>query len=275
MYFRTMLDDKFFTAQQLAALRRHGYDVDADNRVQLVKAEHPWTSAGRLRREEAFRCVDTWYDKEDIDAAPYIRVYGMPRYGWPLPELDFREYVYAEGYCLKCGANPIQIRPYEIKRAPRRIHRHAFELWNTYRLMVTNDVYESIFRPLGVDRTEVWKRSDKKPIAEISQLVINQKIDLELQEFDILETCGVCGSIKYDISPFFGFYRPIGADFDIAESKQSFGGGWLSFPAIVISNAVYKKIVAHGVRGFIFQPCRSVWGPDRKIGVLQPNYLSI
>jgi hypothetical protein len=94
MYFRTMLDDRFFTIEQLAALRRHGYEVDEDLRVELANMEQPWVSAGGLAAEEAFRCVETWYDETDIESARYLKMDAMPGHGWPLPRFEFQRRAY-------------------------------------------------------------------------------------------------------------------------------------------------------------------------------------
>jgi hypothetical protein len=168
-----------------------------------------------------------------------------------------------------------QVNPFEIGRAPRILKKKAFELWNAFKVIVTDDVFEQVFRPRGVGRMDVLLHKDKSPIKGISQLIINKRVDLQLGEYDKLMSCDVCGSVKYNSSPYFGFFKPSSDDFDVAESNQLFGGGRLGLRAVIISSVVYRELRALKVKGLILSPCRENWPQDLKIGVKQPNYPTI
>jgi hypothetical protein len=276
MYFQTIINGQFFTAEQLAALHRHGYDLDENGRVRLVDFSNPWASAGRLRNEKSFLSVHTEYDQRDIEAARFVLVWGMPAYGSPMPpEFDFTYTTYDQStYCRECGSNPNQLKPFSMRRAPRTLSKKAFDLWTSTQLFVTNDLYEDIFYPLGVERMDVLLYKDRTPIKGISQLIIKNKIDVEVGDYDVLDVCDSCQTIRY-WSPFFGFYKPIEKNFEIALTNQCLGAGRLTFPGIIISQAVYRNILATKAKGFVFSPCRDEWSPDTRIDVLQPNYPQI
>jgi hypothetical protein len=181
-------------------------------------------------------------------------------YGYPMPDNDngYMELTYDTiNMCNVCGIGNIQKDDFRVKRVPKYPFWGLGWIFDEF--FVRTDIYEKIFKPLGIACRTVRKYKKNKEnqiIEEYVQLVL-PVIDepLDLSYYESLK-CPKCGVTKYDAMTF-GYYplqeHPLP---HIYKSKEFFGDGFSANRKIFVSAHVRDMMLENKVLRFRdFVPC--------------------
>ena len=135
--------------------------------------------------------------------------------------------------CPKCGVGLVQKDDFRVSRVPK------YPIWGLGwifdEFFVRTDLYEKIFKPLGIKCRPMRKFKKDTIIDSFVQLVIpviDEPLDLSAYA---PRTCPHCGAIKYDPKPL-GYYpqheHPLPY---IYKSREYFGGGFSANRKIFVS----------------------------------------
>jgi hypothetical protein len=127
--------------------------------------------------------------------------------------------------------------------------------WVFDEFFVKPEVWETVFRPFGVECKEVLHARSDKILETVVQLVIpDSTVSFELTNYP-LETCPKCKADKY-IPITRGYFPPLSNpnDAEIFRPQAYFGSGGGSFRAVVISQELYLSILSNKLKGVSFTP---------------------
>ena len=202
------------------------------------------------------------YTDEDYDNSEYFLLNGWNPCGYPQPSSDFRYKSIsfdAEKICSKCGCGRVQTNDLRVNK----LSKHgfwSFTSWIIDEFFVSENVYEEVFAPHGIEKRSVIKGG--KVVEGVYQLVIpviDEPLDLSDRDH---WPCPVCREIKYTNWHFkYAFFplhkHPLPG---IYKTKEYFGAGHDSHQAqhqIIISKDVADKLLkSKDVKKWFLIPCR-------------------
>jgi hypothetical protein len=229
-------------------------DVPADASNRLVKAHQ----AGEIAWDQ-FSLLWPVFSESELEKAAFLSVWGYPRYGYPQPENTYRSSLYSERTCQTCVGGLKQTGSLKLKSAPKLSAGIAFSLHWERQVMMTTDVYDTLFQ----DCPEAVKRPvfcGDKMLPNIVQLDSTSKVNLAITATDFREVCRECGLERYHPNPLSDFYAPIDMKkARIALSRQFVGNSanvWW-FP-LIVDRTIYQRAKVAKVKGLLWSPCRAV-----------------
>lgn len=234
--FRQISDN--WNKQQISILRQYGiivkegwdrfnvYDYD------LYKKLEPYLK----KWDVGDGYLGTEFSKKEILKSEYCILEYWNMFGYPMPD-DNQGYLYntyeTKKMCSKCGIGTVQKEDFRVKKVPK------YPIWGLGwifdEFFVRTDLYEDVFKPLGIECRPLRKYKDDSIIDSYAQLVI-PVIDesLDLSYYESL-TCPKCGITKYHPKTL-GYYplqeHPLPY---IYKSKEFFGDGFSANRKIFVS----------------------------------------
>lgn len=243
-----------------------------ENQVEILRSYNIKVNAGCDRFEiyddkiydELKPLFDKWnvmesfgwdFSKSEILSAKYCIIGSIRDYGYPMPDNDMTwvSNTY-KSFCNKCGIHTLQIEDFRVKKVPKYpIWRLT---WVPDELFVRKDLYEKVFKPLGIECRNIRNYKTNEVIDSCVQLiipVINDTIDVSTHES---QKCPHCGVTKYD-AKLHGFFplqeEPLPY---IYKSKEFFGPGALAYRKIFVSALVRDLMIENKILSYKwFVPC--------------------
>ena len=238
----------------------HQYDIDVEEGIEwfklydenIYKELEPY-----FKKWNVFDILGTEFSKKEILATDYCIIERCHSFGYPMPDNDMG-YLYntydTKNMCGECGIGKIQRDDFRLRRVPK--HPFGGIEWIYDEFFVRTDLYEKIFKPLGIECRPLRKYKDDSIIENYVQLVIpviDEPLDLSYYES---YTCPKCGATKYDAMTF-GYYplqeHPLP---HIYKSKEYFGDGFSANRKIFVSAYLRDLMIENGMMKFWgFVPC--------------------
>ena len=131
--------------------------------------------------------------------------------------------------------------------------------WVYDEIFVRREVWQDVFRPLGIDCVPVIHHKKKMELESVVQLKIDEISPVQLETDGLeFEVCSVCGKIRYKYVSR-GFFPEFIGDiaYDIVKTQEFFGTGHSARREIIVSNKVYQIICDNKLKGFDFTPMGS------------------
>jgi rRNA maturation protein Nop10 len=239
-------------------LRLVSFDIDEDNPL--------WLKVKVLADEwDAFDWVTTKFSKLEVDGADYLKVTPGWHQGYPMPDDDFgylkATYDLTE-FCPECGVGKVQVAPFRMKHEPKWGRRQVLQLnWVFDEYFVPPAVWETVFRPLGIDRRPVVHHRSGNELTTVVQLDIKEVATSALADKGryLEETCAACGRKKY-LPITRGFFPPFESPPPgrLCRTREYFGSGASAWNAIIASAEAYRAIRKNKLSGVNFVPMSSV-----------------
>lgn len=160
----------------------------------------------------------------------------------------------AKDMCGECGIGKIQKDDFRVRKVPKYPFWGLGWIFDEF--FVRTDLYEKIFKPLGIECRPLRKYKDDSIIDSYVQLVIpviNEPLNLSTYDSEL---CSKCGMIKYNPKthgyyPLHEYPLPY-----IYKSKEYFGGGFSANRKIFVSSVLRDLMIENKmlrIRDFV--PC--------------------
>lgn len=248
--------------EQVTVLRQYGLNIEEGFFSLLVDADRV--------EPRVLSLLENWdvligrgveFEKKEILSAEYCILIRFNTCGYPMPDCDFgfRDLTYSntKDYCANCDIQKKQKDDFRIKQIPKS--KFWTLEWVYDEFFVDKDVYDTVFKPFGVDCRNVKHYKDDSDVSSFVQLIIpeiEQNLDLGDYEYN---TCKKCGRIKYD--PSIKGYFPLQETptLHIYKSHEFFGSGSFAYKRIFVSAQLRDKMLEYKlVKLNYFAPCSQV-----------------
>lgn len=213
-----------------------------------------------IKKHDVFDSPRTQFTRTELKTSYYVNVYSSWFHGFPQPQDDFKYLAVTydkTAYCYSCGIGVPQVSPFRFKAEPKWGKRSFLQVnWVFDEYFVKPEVWETLFKPIGVPRIPVLHYRTGKELETVVQLNITEKVNLKLDNVQFI-VCPKCGVKKY--RPIIrGWYpSPLQAPTSpIFRSSEYFGDGCQAFNAILMKNEFYSAIQSAKLKGLEFAPCR-------------------
>ena len=217
--------------------------------------------ANLIERYKLTKMSYTTFTKGELNQANYLDIGASGHTGYPMPDDDFgyQSITYdSSNVCNKCWNGVVQIAPFRFRNAPSWGSKSIMQLnWVYDQFFVKPETWEEVFQPFGIGCKEVIHHRRKIVLDEVVQLDISTLVDLKMDDNEYrFEICPECGKKRYHPG-LYGYYpEPAATDAAMFKSTQVFGSGGSSFRRVMISRALYKKLLEVKFKGLYFHPCR-------------------
>ena len=225
---------------------------------KVAESDPNWPEVRALIQEwDALDVVDTLFSPAECLSAAYLQMRPTWHQGYPQPENDYLELTY-ECVCPGCGIREKQLAPFIMKCEPRWGKKHILQLnWVFDEYFVIPEVWESVFKPFGIECMPVLSGRQKTKLATVVQLVISstRAAQVQMPGDARSECCGICNRIKY--CPWVRGPFPMLAsrlDAPISMTETYFGSGHSAWNAIIINQDLFRQIDQRNLRGVRFTP---------------------
>ena len=245
--------------EQVAILRQHNIKIDVGiDRINIYDLNLYKSLIPLFEKWEAdLDFIGTDFTKKEILSANYCIKKSCNSFGYQRPDNDMG-YLYntydTNKMCDECGIGLIQKDDFRVRKVPKYPFWGLGWIFDEF--FVRTDLYEKIFKPLGIECRPLRKYKDDSIIDSYVQLVI-PVIDepLDLLTYDS-ELCPKCGMTKYNPKTH-GYYplqeTPLPY---IYKSKEYFGSGFRAFRRIYVSSYLRDMMIEKGMmRCRYFVPC--------------------
>lgn len=245
--------------EQVAILRQHNIKIDVGiDRINIYDLNLYKSLIPLFEKWEAdLDFIGTDFTKKEILSANYCIIKSWNSFGYPMPDNDMG-YLYntydTNKMCDECGIGLIQKDDFRVRKVPKYPFWGLGWIFDEF--FVRTDLYEKIFKPLGIECRPLRKYKDDSIIDSYVQLVI-PVIDepLDLLTYDS-ELCPKCGMTKNNPKTH-GYYplqeTPLPY---IYKSKEYFGSGFRAFRRIYVSSYLRDMMIEKGMmRCRYFVPC--------------------
>lgn len=246
---------------QVKILASFGINVEVGfNRIDVEDGPLYEKIEDYLNDWEVEKSVGTLYDKTDIKKSDLLVYVSVWPNGYPQPENvpGYINLTYnTDNYCKDCGIGAVQKEPFRIKKEPKWGEKKIFELnWVFDEVFVRKDIYESVFKVLGIECLPVLLTKKNTVIENTVQLIIPtiNKNPLKLQE-QLYEKCKSCGEIKYSpqIKGFFPAFKDnVAASLQIFKCAEFFGSGGEAHNKIFITKELLQKLNALKIKPLVW-----------------------
>lgn len=224
-----------------------------------------------LKAHEMTAYAEMLFTKEDLSAAPWLRVRSNWHFGYPQPENGFgyKTITYTrEHYCGNCGSGLEQVAPFRMKTAPKWGRRHFLSLnWIFDNELFTDDAGQAALASVsGLSFREVLNKKGTLPYPGVHQLVIDRILPPgflpDEKTIRKQSTCPSCGTTKY-VTTGAGLLRFRSEIFegapDIVKTAETFGDGALCMHSIIVSQKVYRLLTEAKLdSSLVFEPIELV-----------------
>ena len=187
------------------------------------------------------------YTQEEVLSAPYCLLNGtLHSAGYPRPLNSYMSKTFdMSNACPSCHLGRKQNRPFRVSKLAKSGFWQYFA-WEPGVFFVSDEVYESVFAPYGIQRTPVMMTSGDM-VKGMSQLVFPVSTEpLDLYSFKY-EICPNCGGKKYlpgeyERHPYFPLHlNPLQGGYAV---QEVFGQGWVVDQRVLLSAEVIKKLIS-------------------------------
>ncbi len=203
------------------------------------------------------------FDKDELLAADYIRMWAYPRFGFPVPEFCYLSESYENSLkCPKCYALALGEVTFCLAGQPKETGLFAFELHVHNAVFLSRQLWDLIFAKLPgafCRPVQVWPELGRKSSLcdNIVQLDTTVLTEFEFGPRDIRNICPVCEMPTYRPDPKSAFYKPTLNGFAFAKGCEFMNsGGRAMYAPFIISQDLYRELLKHKVKGLLFEPCR-------------------
>ena len=250
---------------QVEILRQHNIDAKEKNENDLFNIYHIniydlntyMQLKPNFEKWEVSDWVGVKFTKKEILSSEYCIIQYWNQYGYPMPDHD-GSYLYktyeTKDMCNECGIDLVQKDDFRVRKVPK------YPIWGLGwvfdEFFVRTDLYEKIFKPLGIECRPLRKYKDDSIIESYVQLVIpviDEPLDLSLYKS---QKCPICGVTKYEARTY-GYYplqeHPLPY---IYKSKEFFGDGFSASRKIFLSAFLRDLMIENKMMGYrYFVPC--------------------
>ena len=249
-----------WTKRQRSELLKAGFNVeDGFDRVEIEENE---------RNRSILNLIDKWkldrssygtlFEKSDFKDKELFAYEGNWNNGYPQPEGDFGylNITYdLSDYCKDCGIGKVQIAPFQIKRAPSLEKKKLFDLfWVNDEIFTSRDVYEGLFKKLGIEAWPVIHFKTGKILANTVQLKITQ-VDVPVNTDGIdFETCPVCNRKKYTpkTKGFPPNFRSTPPHLPLFKGMEDYGAGGDAHKRIYLTKDLYEEFNQFSIKPYLW-----------------------
>lgn len=231
---------------------------------QITEDDPRWQKVAQLVKEVgALDIGSTTFSAAELSNAKYLAMLPSWHHGYPQPENDEDDFAYLKAtydlrkYCNVCGVGAKQIAPFRMKKAPRWGRKSILQLnWVFDEYFVKPDVWDLLFRPLGIKCRSVVLDKTGAVMDSAVQLEISEMVDLEMGHHPYpYEDCLTCHRRKFDPQVIGFFPPPQTTNSNLFKSTQYFGSGARAYRQVLGSSALYRSIDVARLAGLEFQPC--------------------
>ena len=248
----------YWEKDQVCILRQFNIDVkEGSNGFNLYDVKIYSELAPLFMKWDVLDTLGFEFTKKEVLSSDYCVIDRWNLFGYPMPDND-GSYLYktydTKEMCRECGVGLEQKDDFRVKKVPKYPFWGLGWIFDEF--FVRTDLYEKIFKPLGIGCRPLRKYKDDSIIDSYVQLVfpvIDESLDLSLYD---PQTCAKCGVTKYD-AKVHGFYplhhHPLPY---IYKSKEFFGDGFSANRKIFVSALVRDKMIENGMLKYRdFVPC--------------------
>lgn len=227
----------------------------------ISESDPAWPRLFQIIRSMGFLPIaHTEFTQKEIESALWLQVQPTWHHGYPKPDMDFG-YLQAtyncSNCCEKCGSGYEQAAPFRFSSEPKWGKKSILQLnWVFDEYFVKPELWEKVFRPLGIPCREVVQHRSGAPLTTVVQLDVNAiatgPTHLGAHPFEI---CPKCGRKRF--LPFTrGFFPPLAdyPDAHIFKTSELFGSGASSWRAVIISQELCSALRAERALGVNFVP---------------------
>lgn len=243
-----------WTEEQKAVLKKFGIELEPGGRgIDIVKDDN-FNLLRPILEEWGYTkpdFVETLYTKKEIDNAHLLQYIGNWTNGCPQPEDGWKELVYdTTNMCSECHMGAVQKVPFRLKRKPIWKKKNAFDLeWQYDEIFVRKDIYEIVFKPLGIEYWDVLLYKKETLIEDTVQLklpISDVSLDLKDQRHTV---CEKCGSIRYynQIEGYFPNFITPQPHLSICKTQEFYGHGWSCNRWIIFSQELRQVMKKNGI----------------------------
>ena len=234
--------------------------------------EEPYYELRKALSKRTFDGPYYEYTDEELLAATYCVFRGGYTSGYPKPENSYLEKTFDTGrMCPKCNLGRVQDNPFRVGKLSK--HKlWGYCAWEFDPLFVTDDIYDKVFAPYGIQRRPLLHASGKV-VEGMSQLVIpvtDEPLDLYPYRYEICPECGRKRYLPGEIikHPYFPLHKhPLPG---IYMTKEVVGQGCQISHYTLVSAEIIRQLLALKV---ITSPSRHLqvpctpdisqyWAPD-------------
>lgn len=227
---------------------------------KIDESDEKWSAASRLvQKYDAVDTVMTKFSAKELKSTNKLRMVADWHHGYPEPSDDFGylESTYdIANYCKSCGTGLVQKAPFRFAKEPKWGTKNILQLnWVFDEFFIRSEIWEKVFKPLGIQCGDVLHDRSSKKIENVVQLIIPEaNVSLKL-ESSPSESCRVCGRVKY-LPITRGFFPSLdgGTESTIFKTTNYFGSGAEAHKAVVISKAFYLLLLEYKLKGVSFAP---------------------
>ncbi len=222
-----------------------------------------------ITEHDIFSLKETFYTKDELQQAQFLRLWCRWCNGYPQPEGKFMSITYSQSYCKKCESGLCQIAPFRIRKSPN---------WGTRHFMMLNWVLDELFMDdtakevlsssglQGISFRPVEDKNGKQTLPNIWQWDIPYVLPAGLcysgRAIDRVLYCESCGKVKYHPTGIGmrSFKKEIFQDApDVMKSEEIFGFDVNTSKMIIVSQKVYQTLTNHHLdRALVFEPINLV-----------------
>ena len=187
------------------------------------------------------------FTKKELKESLLSAKSGSHTHGYPMPSMDggFKVLTYdLSNYCESCGVGKKQKDAFRLKNVPKAEKKRLFGIgWVFDEYFVDKDLYNEVFKPLGIKSREVLKYKKDTPFENTVQLVLEETEETLNLEDNPIESCDKCGRWKYQPMPqgFYPKYENIIAP--MFKSKDWFGTGAEARKRIFVTQELREKLI--------------------------------
>ncbi|WNB17008.1 hypothetical protein [Marivirga arenosa] len=235
--------------QQREMLGSCGIRLDEGFQTFVVEETHKhWNEIKRmLIAWEASDVVETKFTKAEVRKSVSAVVYPKWINGFPQPEDDYLEQCYdLSDYCSSCGIGKVQKSPLRIKVEPKWGKKSIFLLnWIFEELFVKAELYDQLFKPLGVESEKVIIHKTGKVSSSVVQLILpTTSYSLDDMNYYPSQSCQLCGRVKY-LPIAKGFFPTLVSKdpLPIFKTQEYFGSGAAADKRIIVGSELKDRLV--------------------------------
>jgi hypothetical protein len=215
---------------------------------------------GLLKKYQLVDIAFTKFSDFELGNAKHLEMGPIWHYGYPQPEDDsgYKRISYdLTDYCEHCGIGAKQTSPFRMKKVPNWGRRSILQMnWLFDEFFVKPEAWKTVFEPLGINYRPVLLHRTGQELDSVVQLDIPQLVPLLMDsEAYSFERCMFCDRKKYkQVTGFFP--APQSTDFPLFKSVQYFGSGRSARRAVLLSNALCRRIRDAALKGAEFFACK-------------------
>jgi len=247
-------------ADVIAQLRRLGVEPNVDSILvwfDISESAGNWPQVEPwIQRARASDVVHTEFSDAEIASARWLVPGITQAQGFPQPrdaEFGYREATFdTSEFCETCGVGMRQKAPFQMKGDPNWGRRGILQLhWVSDVFFAKPDVWQSVFKPLGVDARPVTKPSGAI-LEKVVQLVIDETVPTAVADLPP-QVCLICGRAKYNHVVRGRSPAPlIEPPAHLVWSREWFGSGGAADHEVLMSGDLASAVRRAGVRGLTF-----------------------